>query len=167
VRSKIRAIFVIGLAGLLLGCATADGVIPPNVNLAGIAPEGGTLFEQRFRIDLRVSNPNDFDIPLKGVSFDMAVNGAHFATGLSNQAVKVPRLGSAVVSVQATAGSVDLFRNLLIMSQRGRIDYTIKGTALVGGVMQTTVPFERGGRLSLIPDGRGRDRFAPEGERGI
>jgi len=167
VRSLIRTMLVVCLAGLAFGCATPSDVIPPKVNLAGLVPVGGTLFEQRFRVDLRVSNPNDFAIPLDGLSFDMALNGAHFATGLSNQSVTIPRLGSEVVEIEAVAGSVDLFRNLMIVAQQGRLDYQIKGTALIGGVVQDTVPFEREGRLSLIPDAGGRDRFAPESERGI
>jgi len=167
VRLPIRTLFVVFLAGLGFGCATPGDVISPKVNLVNLVPEGGNLFEQQFRVDLRVANANDFDIPLRGLSFDMAVNGAHFATGLSNQRVNVPRLGSAVVTVRATAGSVDLFRNLLIMAQQGRIDYTIKGTALIGGALQSAVPFEREGRLSLVPDARGGDRFVPESERGI
>ena len=167
VRSLIRIVLVVCLAGFAFGCATPGGVIPPKVNLVGLVPEGGNLFEQRFRVDLRVSNANNFDIPLDGMSFEMAVNGAHFATGLSNEAVTIPRLGSAVVVVKATAGSADLFRNLLIVAQQGRIDYRIKGTALIGGTVQDTVPFERDGKLSLIPDASGRDRFAPESERGV
>lgn len=166
-RSLIRIILVASFAGLAFGCATPGGVIPPTVTLVGLVPEGGNLFEQRFRVDLRISNANNFDIPLDGLSFDMAVNGAHFATGLSNQPIKIPRLGSEVVVIQATAGSADLFRNLLIVAQQGRIDYRIKGTALIGGSVQDTVPFERSGRLSLIPDANGRDRFAPESERGV
>lgn len=166
-RSLIRIILVACFAGLAFGCATPGGVIPPTVTLIDLVPEGGNLFEQRFRIDLRVSNANNFDIPLDGLSFEMAVNGAYFATGLSNQPVKIPRLGSAVVVVEATAGSADLFRNLLIVTQQGRVDYRIKGTALIGGAVQNTVPFERSGQLSLIPDANGRKRFAPEGERGV
>ena len=110
-RLLTRIILVACFAGFAFGCATPGSVIPPKVTLVGLVPQGGNLFEQRFRIDLRVSNANNFDIPLDGLSFDMAVNGAHFATGLSNQAVKIPRLGSAVVAVEATAGSADLFRN--------------------------------------------------------
>lgn len=167
VRPLIRTVLAVCLAGFAFGCATPSEVIPPKVNLVGLAPVGGTLFEQRFRVDLRISNPNDFAIPLDGLSFDMALNGAHFATGLSNQSVTIPRLGSEVVAVETIASSADLFRNLLIVAQRGRIDYQIKGTALIGGFVQDTVPFERKGRLSLIPDARGRDRLVPEGERGI
>lgn len=166
-RSVIRFVLVACFAGLVFGCATPSDVIPPKVSLVGFTPEGGNLFEQRFRVDLRISNANDFDIPLDGLSFEMAVNGAHFATGLSNETVEIPRLGSDVVRVRATASSVDLFRNLLTVAQQGRLDYQIKGTALIGGITRDTVPFERSGRLSLIPDAAGRDRFVPEGQSGV
>ena len=166
-QSLLRILLVVCAAGLASGCGTPSDVIPPKVTLVGLTPVGGNLFEQRFRVDLRISNPNDFDIPLDGLSFEMAVNGAHFATGLSNQSVRIPRLGSEVVAVEAIAGSADLFRNLLIVAQEGRIDYRINGTALIGGLAQDTVPFERSGRLSLIPDARGRDRLIPDSDRGV
>jgi LEA14-like dessication related protein len=151
------------LSALVTGCATPENVIPPKVNLVNITPAAGNLFEQRFVVDLRVSNVNDFDIPLDGLSFDMEVNGSHFATGVSNQEVVVPRLGSAVVSVDASASSIDLFRQILGVARSGTVEYKIVGTALVGGLTRSSVPFERFGKLNLIPDPYGRQRFAPEG----
>lgn len=144
------------------GCASVDGVQPPRVNLVNIVPTGSGVFEQQFLVDLRVSNFNDFDIPLDGLSFDMEVNGSHFASGLSNQTVTVPRLGSEIVSVTATASSIDLFRQILNVVRTGTVEYTIKGTAIIGGVRQRTVPFERDGKLDLVPNPYGPDQLAPK-----
>lgn len=152
----------IAVSFLILGCASVDDVVPPKVNLVNIVPIGAGPFEQRFRVDLRVSNPNDFDIPLNGLSFDIDVNGDYFATGLSNQEVLIPRLDSAVVSAEATASSIDLFRHILGVVRAGAVEYQIKGSALVAGLGTRTVPFEREGKLNLIPDPAGPDRLAPE-----
>lgn len=156
------AIAVISLIFSLLGCATVDDIIPPRVNLVKIVPEASSgVFEQQFLVDLRISNLNDFDIPLNGLSFEMDVNGSYFATGLANRKVLIPRLGSEVVSVQTTANSFDLIRQVLNAVRIGSVAYRIKGTAIVDGLTTRTVPFRQEGELNFAPDPVGRDRIAP------
>jgi len=164
----IRSAFAVLFVVLLGACATSENVVPPKVNLVNIYPGKSLgLFEQQFVVQLRVSNPNNFDIPLDGLSFDMTVNGSHFATGLSNTPVTIPRLSSAVVSVNASASSFDLFRQILNVAESGSVDYKIVGTALLQSVLRGPVPFERAGTLNLTPDARGRDRLAPTDGRRI
>lgn len=143
------------------GCATVDGLEPPRVNLVNIVPAPSGVFEQRFIVDMRVSNLNDFDIPLNGMPFEMDVNGEYFATGLSNRKVRVPRLGTAIVSLETTASSIDVFRQVLNAVRVGTVAYTIKGTAIVDHLGARAVPFRQKGELNLVPDPVGRDRLAP------
>ncbi len=158
-------LFTICLSIAVVGCATVDETVPLKVNLVNITPASSGVFEQRFLVDLRLSNPNNFDIPLDGVSFEMDVNGDYFATGLSNQRVVVPRLASAVVSVETTANSFDLIRQILNAVQVGAVSYSIKGTAIVRRLGSHTVPFHQRGKLNLVPDPVGRDRLAPSNTR--
>ena len=153
---------VLALAVMPGGCASTSDVVPPRVNLVNIVPAASSgVFEQRFLVDLRVSNLNDFDIPINGLSFEMDVNGDYFATGLSNRKVVIRRLDSTIISVDTTANSFDLFRQILNAVRTGAVDYTIKGTAIVGSLGTQTVPFRQEGRLNLVPDPVGRDRLAP------
>lgn len=147
------------------GCASVDDVIPPKVNLVNIMPVSSSVFEQRFVVDLRVSNLNDFDIPLDGMSFEMDVNGSYFATGLSNRKVVVPRLGTAFVSLETTANTFDLFRQILNAVRVGAVEYSIKGTAIVDRLGSRTMPFRQNGELNLAPDPAGRERLAPTSTR--
>lgn len=150
--------------GVLLGgagCATMDDVVPPKVNLVNIVPLSASVFEQRFIVDLRVANLNNFDLPLAGMSFEMDVNGSYFATGLSNRKTVVPRLGTAVVSLETTANSFDLFRQILNAVRIGTVEYSIKGSAILDRPGVRTVPFRQTGELNLVPDPAGRDRLAP------
>ncbi len=158
-------LFAICLSMAAVGCATVDDAVPLKVNLVNITPASSGVFEQRFIVDLRLSNPNDFDIPLDGVSFEMDVNGDYFATGLSNQRVTIPRLATAVVSVETTANSFDLIRQILNAVQVGAVTYSIKGTAIVRKLGSRTVPFHQHGNLNLVPDPVGRDRLAPSNTR--
>ncbi len=158
-------LFAISLLLAAAGCATHEDVIPLRVNLVNIMPAPSGVFEQRFLVDLRVSNLNDFDIPLDGVSFEMDVNGDYFATGLSNRKVQVPRLGTAIVTVETTANSLDMIRQILNAVRVGTVEYSVKGTAIVRQAGSRMVPFRQRGKLNLIPDPVGRDRIAPTNTR--
>ena len=161
-KSFATLLIIIALAVATGGCATTDDVVPPRVNLVNIVPaKSSGVFEQRFLVDLRISNLNDFDIPINGLSFEMEVNGDYFATGLSNRKVVIRRLDSAIIPVETTANSFDLFRQILNAVRTGTVDYSIKGTAIVGSLGTRPVPFHQEGHLNLVPDPVGRDRIAP------
>jgi LEA14-like dessication related protein len=158
-------LFAISLSFAVVGCATVNDAVPLKVNLVNITPASSGVFEQRFIVDLRLSNPNDFAIPLDGLSFEMNVNGEYFATGLSNQRVTIPRLATAVVSVETTANSFDLIRQILNAVQVGAVEYSIKGTAIVRRFGSQTFPFHQRGNLNLVPNPAGPDRLAPSNTR--
>jgi LEA14-like dessication related protein len=146
-------LLVLALAVLLAACATAIRQ-PPAVTLAGVDLESIGLFEQRYVVQLRVTNPNDTDIPVEGLSFDVELNGLHFATGVSNAAVTVPRLGEALLEVKATSNLASFLRQLHDLREDGRggLDYRIKGSLRVAGY--GALPFERQGELAFpeLPD---------------
>ena len=57
----------------------------PEVLVKNIAPLESTAFEQRLQVDLRVRNPNDYDVQATGVDFRLDLNGKRFARGLGNR----------------------------------------------------------------------------------
>ncbi len=68
--------YVRALAGLLavvalVACAQIGETRSPQVNVVDIRLPQGGLLEQRFRVDLRIGNPNDFDLPLDGPTFEL------------------------------------------------------------------------------------------------
>ena len=159
------------LAALLLGLSACAGVseedvLPPKVSLADVRFLQGGAFEQRLLLDLRVSNPNNFDISLEGLSFSLEVNDAHFADGLSDEDVTLPRLGDTRVPVTATTTLVDLVRQALLLGETGEISFRLEGHAFVtNGLGSRRVPFGSEGNLKLLPDaereGPGDRRFVP------
>ena len=71
-----RSIVVAALIALLAGCATTGTIEePPRVSLVSIAPEEFQLFEQRYRVTLRVLNPNDAQLTIRGISHITAKAG--------------------------------------------------------------------------------------------
>ncbi len=144
---------LMGLAALLLlgACARLGEVEPPQVRLADIRLLESGLFEQRFRVDLRLGNPNDFDLALGGLTFELELNDMPFAQGFSNQAVTLPRLGEARVSVVASTTLIDVVQQMLILGERSDLSYRIEGVIYLRGAYRRKVPYERSGKLQLLP----------------
>lgn len=82
---------------LISGCATLN-IEQPKVSVTRLAPASsgsslGTLFE----IDLKIANPNGVALPIKGMSYSLAINGAELLFGTSNQIPTIPAYGSETV----------------------------------------------------------------------
>lgn len=116
----------------------------PEVLLVNITPLDTTMFEQRMRVDLRVRNPNDFDLEVTGLDFTLHLNEQRLARGLTNKASTIPRLGDSVLSVETTTSTLDVIRQLLNLRQQQNVTYQIEGVVHTQG---TRLPFENKGVL--------------------
>jgi len=145
-----RLQFVLVFFGLayLIGCAGTlrSEVEPPEVFLSDIVPVEIGLFEQRLRVDLRVLNPNDFDLEVTGLNFQLDVNEIRLARGLSSEEVTVPRLGESVVSVMTSTTVLDIVHQIANLSEQQEMSYEIRGRVHLGNAAVGSVPFERSGK---------------------
>ena len=98
-----------GRTGLLLALLVLPGASAslaglkqqPGIRVAGVDLVELGLLEQRFAELLRVRNPNGVELPITGLSFDIDVNGLRFVSGLSEEAVTVPRFGEGLLDALA------------------------------------------------------------------
>lgn len=129
----------------MVGCASwlMKGE-PPEVLVTNVTPLEGTAFEQRLQVDLRIRNPNDFDLFVTGIDFTLNLNGKRLARGLGNTTITVPRLSDAVVSVQTSTSTFDVVRQLLSFSQTQDLSYNIMGLL---HLKDGRLPFDSSGTL--------------------
>ncbi len=146
----------LALLAMLGGCVTPQSVEPLGVTLQNVRILKSEGLSQNIAVDLLVSNPNDFDIPLTGLKFDMKINGRDFAQGLSNETVTVPRLGRAVVPVQVTVSVLAVMRQIQAVQRSGGVEYEVAGTAFLNHVLLPSVDFQKAGKLDLHIQGRQR-----------
>jgi len=142
---------------LLASCSTGEP-LPPQVHVVNMQLLESSLFEQRFQVDLRIGNPNDFDLPLDGLTFDLDVNGEDFARGFSDQRVTVPRLGEARLSVVASTTLLDLVRQFKLLAERGDLAYRLHGTAYLNSLAVRQAPYESEGTFRLLSGTRPPDK---------
>lgn len=145
------------LTALLAGCTVMSKA--PEVSLAGVDLIEFGLLEQRFGLQLRVLNPNDNDISIDGLSYELEVNGQPFAKGVSSKSARVPRWGEAVLEVSAVSNLGGLVRQLAELQKGGReaVTYRLRGRFNAGGLVG--VPFDHSGEVKLprLPGALPRD----------
>lgn len=121
----------------------------PDVSLAGLSFAEVGLFEQGFTLQLRLKNPNDFDIPVQALNFALDVNGAAFAEGLSNQDFVLPASAEIVVPIDVSIATQDLIERVTAIGAGRRLDYQLTGAVDIDSWFAAPVPFDRSGKLAL------------------
>lgn len=149
-RLSLAVLFAISLAS----CAWVPGrVESPSVHIADINLRNATLFEQQYVLSLRVQNPNDFDLPIEGLSYEIELNDKPFAKGASSRAVNVPRFGSALLEVEGISTITDLLRQYrqLTKGELTGLRYRLKGKLTLQG-SAAKIPFDYQGEIGLPTD---------------
>ncbi|BCA53055.1 hypothetical protein W02_01950 [Nitrospira sp. KM1] len=123
----------------------------PRVNISDMTAKDVALFEQRFDVKLRIQNPNDMDISVNGMKFDIELNDREFGNGMSGQRVTVPRFGSETVDVEVFTTLGSFLRQVQDLSGGGgqKVRYHLKGTAFVVAPSQFKAPFDEKGEIDL------------------
>jgi LEA14-like dessication related protein len=153
---------VLALAAALLvaGCSSLGANLQtPRLSLVGIQLQDASFFEQRLRVRLRVQNPNDLVLPVRGLDVNFQLEGEDFAQGVSERAFDVPAFGEAEFDMLVTANAATAFLRILDKDRSGRIeslDYRIRGKLSTSLGLLRSVPFDERGTISLDSLTRGR-----------
>ena len=150
---QIRMVLT-ALALLLAGGGCAQLAQRPKLDVSitemGAAQIG--LLEQTYAVKLRVQNPNPTEISTDGMSFSIDINGKQFARGVSSESVTIPRLGEAIVTVQAVSDLSGLIRQMVGVGgvATSGLRYRLSGRFFSG---EKPFPFDYSGSLKppIIP----------------
>ncbi|OIO68144.1 MAG: hypothetical protein COW19_02090 [Zetaproteobacteria bacterium CG12_big_fil_rev_8_21_14_0_65_55_1124] len=148
-RHLLRTCLLVVLLPVLFACATGfNAMEEPEISVINIVPlEAEGMFEQRAKIDLRIINPNDFDLNITGFSFKLDINDSRFTRGVNNEALTVPRLGEAKTSLVVTTTMLDIFRQVMVLDKQQNPNYTISGKLYLGNARIRSVSFKHEGEL--------------------
>lgn len=142
---------IISLLSLASCSSIPTKIERPTITLAGIEPLNMTLFEQTYRLKLRVQNPNDFDIPLEGMNYLIELNGSRFGQGVSHQSVTIPAYDSAIIETEVVSNLFSLFKKLQNFATQGNkgMKYRLVGDIEIGRWGGKKIPFDYDGELNL------------------
>ncbi|MCW5624679.1 MAG: LEA type 2 family protein [Burkholderiales bacterium] len=148
---RSRRVWILGGAVALLGaCAMLPPKVePPSVTVSDLRIGMAGIMEQQYFVKLRIQNPNDLDLQVRGVSFELELNDRPFAKGVNGDAVTVPRFGSEFVEVEMVSSLTGILRQLGTFGSgtNNELRYRIKGRLVTSNA--GTLAFDERGDLKL------------------
>ena len=136
----LAALLLVLLVSLALaGCASLVHREPVRINVVGLEPIPGEGMEMRFKVKLRVQNPNETAIDFDGLALDLDLNGRPFATGVSDGAGSVPRFGEVLIEIPVSVSAIAVVRQALGVIEgaddsKAEVPYALRGR-LAGGLL--------------------------------
>ncbi|MDR4497165.1 MAG: LEA type 2 family protein [Candidatus Scalindua sp.] len=158
IKKMLLAVFFVSVCA---GCAATGRISEsPYISLSNIELVSMGVFEQRYRIMLRIKNPNDISIPIKGMSYTIFLNGKEFANGVSNKPVIIPEYGEEVIEIEATSDLTGILNQLqeLISGGIEKVSYRLAGRAKLSNRIRR-LSYEYKGELDLQPVSGDGSRF--------
>ncbi len=137
---------------LMTGCQSMGREVEtPNLNLVSIKLLSAGLLEQRYGIRLRVQNPNSFRLPVKGMSYELKLAGASFATGVTPEPFSVPGFGETEFDIEVRTNLLNSARHLAEWYSGGgnTLDYELGGKLQVNLPFARAIPFSETGSINL------------------
>ena len=95
------------------GLAAFPGVQPPRFNVTEIAIIKAELVNTRFRVGLKIDNPNPFPIELSAFSFNLYGNGMLWADGAEKNIIRVRENSSLEGNLMLLMNFINMNRALL------------------------------------------------------
>ncbi|GEM_PF-424525 len=146
------------IAGLLLAALAlaacsllAPRLETPRLSVESIAIERSDLVTQHLKVRMRVANPNDRELPVKGLSYTLYIDEEEVASGASDASFVVPALGEAEFDMSVTANMAGALLRLLGRggAHPDQINYRVAGRVELSRGLLRSIPFERRGTFSL------------------
>jgi LEA14-like dessication related protein len=101
-------------------------------------------------VRMHVENPNDRELPVRGIDYKLFLEGDSFAEGVSNKPFTVPAKGETefdmIVRTNFVSGIARLMSRL---NGRDQVQYVFEGKVLTDISMAKTIPFQESGTVSL------------------
>jgi LEA14-like dessication related protein len=150
--SQRRLVLAAAATFLLGGCAGwRPGYEQPSLSLTSLRMVPSDGIAPRFALGLRVVNPNPSPLPLRGMSYNIDIEGQRLITGVAGNLETVPAWGESNIEVLAgidLLGGLRLFNELIGDPQRDRLRFNLRARLDTGGLTRF-LTLEEQGELSL------------------
>jgi LEA14-like dessication related protein len=120
----------------------------PQLSVVDVQMLKSDLWHQELKVRMHVQNPNNRNLPIKGITYSLDVDDQEFAHGQSAASFVVPALGEAEFDLSVSANMTSMLIKLL--GQGGnRIDYHLRGRVALSEGLMRSIPFDERGSFKL------------------
>jgi LEA14-like dessication related protein len=137
--SRILIILVfLGLSGCSLFVPKLE---KPTLSVVRVQMLKSDLWHQEFKVRIRVENPNDRELPVKGIVYELDVEGQELAHGMSGDSFVVPALGEAEFDMSVSANMANMLIKLLNKGGN-QVEYRIYGKIALSAGLLRSISFD-------------------------
>lgn len=141
------------LAVMMTGCALfRPDIEPPKVVLDSLEMLPVNGLNQHFKIGLRMINPNDRALNIRGINYTLALNGYKLIDGVSSDIPEVPAFSEVAFDVQASTNMFEALRfinNFMGGKASGDLNYRLHADISIAGLPRR-VSVEETGTVPLF-----------------
>ncbi len=120
----------------------------PRLSVAGIEILKSDLWHQELKVRMHVVNPNDRALPVKGITYTLALDDQEFAHGISGAQFVVPARGEAEFDMSVSANMAGAVFRLLSQDRR-QVEYHLTGKVSLSSGLMRTLNFDERGTFDL------------------
>ncbi|WP_440875697.1 LEA type 2 family protein [Thalassotalea sp. PLHSN55] len=151
-KTLVLVCYVVISLWILSGCASMNlDYKEPSVEVTSFKMLPANGFEQNFEIGLKLTNPNNFELPINGISYQLNVAGESLAHGVAADIPTAAAFGESrfVVPVSTSLfGGFKVLRSL--MSKQGQdISYQLKADIDIDIPFMPTITVTEDGAIPL------------------
>lgn len=137
------------------GAGSFPRVRRPVFEILSIKIKRAELINTRLKVTLRISNPNDFDLTFRSISYELFGEGRFWADGTVAQPTPVPGGGHTDIDLALVMNFINMKRELLDqVIKMERVRYRFKGEASadteIGFLPTFTMAFDRSDSSEVI-----------------
>lgn len=152
--SMFAKCFFYGLLSLLTACATIlPSAKPPQINLISIKPLAAEGLEQRFSLTLKVTNPNDHSLAIKGMSYALRVEGFNLVSGVASGLPEIPAYDTKVIEIEAATNLINGMRFIqqLVTNQnlKDSLSYSLEADIDLENLLMPSILVVHEGKVPL------------------
>jgi len=139
---------------MLISLGACSSMVPklesPRLKVVDVAMTSGDVFNQNFRVRVNVENPNDRELPIKGIDYQLFLQGDSFAEGVSTAPFVVPAKGATDFDLTVRTNFVSSLGRLLTrLNGKKTVEYVIEGKVLLSSGLLRKIPFQSSGSVDL------------------
>ena len=149
--ATLRTVTLLGLLLVLQSCSLfGPKLTVPRLKVVSIGMLSADLFSQQFRVRMNVLNPNDRELPIKGLDYKLFLQGDSFAEGATDAPFVIPALGESEFEMTVRTNFVSSIGRLVQrLNGKSKVDYVIEGTVFTQLGWFSKIPFQETGEVDL------------------
>jgi len=101
--STVKTLVLCIVVGLGIAACASFKLDQPQITVLGFAPVKSSGMKALFELQIRIANPNGIDLPVSGMSYELAINDTKLLQGVSSKIPTIPAYGSQDVTLSMEA----------------------------------------------------------------